>query len=686
MNDKYPLALPENTVLAGQYIIQKPLGQGGFGITYKAIDRKTGNSVAIKEYFPESMATRLPGKTDVTTYSGDRGENFIYGKQCFVQEAETLAQFIGNDNIVRIFSYFEEYGTAYFVMDYIEGTPLDEYVKIHGGKLPFGEAADILVPVMDALGAVHNKGIVHRDVSPDNIYITRDGKVKLIDFGAARQSLGDKSQSLDVILKHGFAPKEQYMRRGKQGPFTDIYALGATFYYVLTGKRPPDALERADEDEIILPSTFGVKISRDAEEAILIALSVQPQDRFQSMAAFKNAMLSVRSEESENITISQMTSSSEMSSKLINTEIDVSTSPQISESNNKSVELQKKSEEKKEETKKKTIIGICVAALICIGLFGIKKMIGTGSGAADNPVIIGNTISNLSNGSGIVIEGDLTGKTYLDTSNGNTPFRCLSIVDGVAYALNGRVSGKAVTFEAGDEREIKDVTEIPELTGFSDITRLYVSKDYYFIFTADRSLYCVSRDDGSIKQSMFSGFDYHEFTFTENGQFCYIDWGGEHGNWTVYVAPAGKIDGIAEAYYVIPDSYSGSHDLNAEIFSGKDDEVFVYLSCPEKELNKLYKFNLTKDPEKSIETYEYNDQYCRQLLNTDGLYVYSGYSNNETNELLFEGFDLDTRNKGILYSASNSADSEFDNITVYPDKKGTVSVLVNGNQLDLSVK
>ncbi len=686
MNDKYPLALPENTVLAGQYIIQKPLGQGGFGITYKAIDRKTGNSVAIKEYFPESMATRLPGKTDVTTYSGDRGENFIYGKQCFVQEAETLAQFIGNDNIVRIFSYFEEYGTAYFVMDYIEGTPLDEYVKIHGGKLPFGEAADILVPVMDALEAVHNKGIVHRDVSPDNIYITRDGKVKLIDFGAARQSLGDKSQSLDVILKHGFAPKEQYMRRGKQGPFTDIYALGATFYYVLTGKRPPDALERADEDEIILPSTFGVKISRDAEEAILIALNVQPQDRFQSMAAFKNAMLSVRSEESENITISQMTSSSEMSSKLINTDIDVSTSPQISESNNKSVELQKKSEEKKEETKKKTIIGICVAALICIGLFGIKKMIGTGSGAADNPVIIGNTISNLSNGSGIVIEGDLTGKTYLDMSNGNTPFRCLSIVDGVAYALNGRVSGKAVTFEAGDEREIKDVTEIPELTGFSDITRLYVSKDYYFIFTADRSLYCVSRDNGSIKQSMFSDFDYHEFTFTENGQFCYIDWGGEHGNWTIYVAPAGKIDGIAEAYYVIPDSYSGSHDLNAEIFSGKDDEVFVYLSCPEKELNKLYKFNLTKDPEKSIETYEYNDQYCRQLLNTDGLYVYSGYFNNETNELLFEGFDLDTRNKGILYSASNSADSEFDNITVYPEKKGTVSVLVNGNQLDLSVK
>ena len=296
MNDKYPLALPENTVLAGQYIIQKTLGQGGFGITYKALDRVTGRFVAIKEYFPDSMATRTHGETTVMPFSGDRGDNYAYGKECFLQEAETLAQFIGNDNIVRIYSYFEEYGTAYFVMDFIEGKSLDEYIKQQGGRLSYEETVNILIPVMDALSVVHAKGIVHRDISPDNIFITADGSVKLIDFGAARQSLGDKSQSLDVILKHGFAPKEQYTRRGKQGPFTDIYALGATFYFALTGKKPPDSLERLDEDEIIPPSALGVKLPREAEDAILMSLNVQPADRFQSMEAFKNAMLLERSD------------------------------------------------------------------------------------------------------------------------------------------------------------------------------------------------------------------------------------------------------------------------------------------------------------------------------------------------------------------------------------------------------
>ncbi len=292
MSDKFPLALPEGAVLAGQYIVEKVLGQGGFGITYKATDHKTGAKVAVKEFFPDAMATRT-GQTTVVPFTGERGESYAYGKACFLQEAETLAQFIGNENIVRIHSYFEENGTAYFVMDFIEGTSFDEYLKQRGGKVSFEEAAKILIPVMDALGAVHSKGIVHRDVTPDNIYITKEGVVKLLDFGAARYSLGDKSRSLDVVLKHGFAPKEQYARRGKQGSFTDVYSLGATFYFALTGKRPPDSIERMDEDDLVPPSALGVQLSRAAEDAILLALSVQPADRFQSMAAFKNAMLNV---------------------------------------------------------------------------------------------------------------------------------------------------------------------------------------------------------------------------------------------------------------------------------------------------------------------------------------------------------------------------------------------------------
>lgn len=293
MNEKYPLALPEGTVLAGQYIVEKVLGQGGFGITYEAKDHKTGERVAVKEFFPDAMATRTE-QTTVLPFSGEKGENYTYGKTCFLQEAETLAKFIGNENIVRIHSYFEENGTAYFVMDFVEGTSFDTYLKQQGGKIPYEEAAQILIPIMDALSSVHSKGIVHRDVTPDNIYITKEGVVKLLDFGAARYSLGDQSRSLDVILKHGFAPKEQYTRRGKQGPYTDIYALGATFYFALTGKRPPDSVERLDEDDLVPPSSLGVQLSGAAEDAILKALSVQPADRFQSMTDFKNALLSLQ--------------------------------------------------------------------------------------------------------------------------------------------------------------------------------------------------------------------------------------------------------------------------------------------------------------------------------------------------------------------------------------------------------
>ncbi len=289
MDEKFPLALPEGTILAGQYMIEKVLGQGGFGITYRAIDHKTDQKVAVKEFFPDAMAYREA--TTVISYPGERTENYEYGKESFLQEAQTLAEFIGNENIVRIHSYFEENGTAYFVMDYIEGTSFDAYLKEKGGRIGMEEAERILIPVMDALNVVHSKGIVHRDVTPDNIYLTNDGKVKLLDFGAARYSLGDKSRSLDVILKHGFAPKEQYTRRGKQGPFTDVYSLGATFYFALTGKRPPDSVERLDEDDLIPPSNLGVEITEYQERAILQALSVQPAERFQSMADFKQVLL-----------------------------------------------------------------------------------------------------------------------------------------------------------------------------------------------------------------------------------------------------------------------------------------------------------------------------------------------------------------------------------------------------------
>ena len=291
-NSQYPLALPQGTILSGQYIIEKVLGQGGFGITYQALDHKTGKKVAVKEYFPDTLATRLD-KTTVMPFTGERGESFTYGKSCFLQEAETLSQFIGNENIIRIYVYFEENGTAYFVMDFIEGTSLDDYIRQNGGSISYDEAERLLKPVFDALSAVHSKGIIHRDIAPDNIYITNDGKIMLLDFGAARYSLGDRSRSLDVVLKHGFAPREQYTRHGRQGPFTDVYALGATFYFAITGRRPPDSIDRIDDDMLLVPSSLGVKISPEKEDAILHALSVNPADRYQSVSEFKQALLGV---------------------------------------------------------------------------------------------------------------------------------------------------------------------------------------------------------------------------------------------------------------------------------------------------------------------------------------------------------------------------------------------------------
>ncbi|MCQ4022117.1 MULTISPECIES: leucine-rich repeat protein [unclassified Ruminococcus] len=294
--EKYPMALPVGTVLGGKYILGRVLGQGGFGITYKAQDYQTKEIVAIKEFFPDTMATRS-NSTAVTAFTQQRDQSFLYGKKCFLDEAKTLAEFIGNPNIVRVYSYFEENNTAYFVMEYVDGISLKTYLENNGGKITLENAEKLLFPIMDALSAVHSKSIIHRDISPENISITKDGVVKLLDFGAARYSFGNESQSLDVILKHGYAPKEQYTRRGKQGPFTDVYSFAATFYKAITGRIPPDSIDRIDDDELIMPSALGCKIPKNTEDVLIKALSVQTADRYQSMGEFKAALLASQQEE-----------------------------------------------------------------------------------------------------------------------------------------------------------------------------------------------------------------------------------------------------------------------------------------------------------------------------------------------------------------------------------------------------
>ena len=289
LKSKYPLALPEGSILSGRYIVGRVLGQGGFGITYVAQDWQTKQLVAIKEYFPDATATHS-GSCTVSTLGGDRDALFEYGKDRFADEAKAISRFINHPNIVTIYSFFEENNTAYYAMEYIRGENLLNYLNRRGKKISFGDARRILYPIMDALTAVHSVGLIHRDISPDNIFITEDNIPKLLDFGAARYSLGNKSNSLDVILKHGYAPKEQYTRHGLQGPYTDVYSLAATFYRAITGQTPQDSVERLDHDDMIPPERLCRDIPHIASVALIQGLSVYPKDRFQTMADFKAAM------------------------------------------------------------------------------------------------------------------------------------------------------------------------------------------------------------------------------------------------------------------------------------------------------------------------------------------------------------------------------------------------------------
>ncbi|WP_419013130.1 protein kinase domain-containing protein [Dysosmobacter sp.] len=285
---KFPVALRAGTVLNGRYIVGRVLGQGGFGITYLALDTQLNAKVAIKEFMPGEIATRQG--TTVSVMMDTKSEEFAYGAERFQEEARTLAKFIGNPNIAAVTSYFDENDTSYFVMDYIEGISFKTYIANHGGKISVEETLNVMIPVLRALTAVHAEGFIHRDVTPDNIYITKDGMVKLLDFGSARYSIGDKSKSLDVILKVGYAPKEQYIRRSRQGPFTDVYSCAACFYAAITGFLPPESLERMDEDTLVPISQCGIDIPEYLDKAILKGLAVQPEDRFQNAQEFLDAI------------------------------------------------------------------------------------------------------------------------------------------------------------------------------------------------------------------------------------------------------------------------------------------------------------------------------------------------------------------------------------------------------------
>ena len=280
------------SLLHDRYTVGRTIGFGGFGITYIAWDNKLMQKVAIKEYMPSEYATRVPGNLTVTIYDGERYTEFMTGLQKFLDEAQRLAKFQNVPGIVRILDCFSENLTAYIVMEYLDGMTLKQYLAEHGGKLPYEEAVEFILPVLAALQAVHKEGIIHRDISPDNIFITEDGEVKLLDFGAARYASTGYSKSLSVILKPGYAPAEQYLSHGEQGPWSDVYATAATLYRMITGVVPEEALERKEKDTLKPPSALGAKLPKNAEKAILNALNVRVENRTASAEEFEAQLLS----------------------------------------------------------------------------------------------------------------------------------------------------------------------------------------------------------------------------------------------------------------------------------------------------------------------------------------------------------------------------------------------------------
>ena len=274
------------TVLQGKYMIGRVIGVGGFGITYIGWDLNLQTYIAIKEYYPESIASRdTSGGETVTQVIANSSKKDIYDKglKRYVEEAQNLSKFYRLQGIVSVKDFFYENGTGYIVMEYINGINLKEYLNNAGGKLDEATVLKLMKPVLESLYQIHNSGLVHRDISPDNIMVDDHGQIKLIDFGSARGQSAETDKTYTVILKHGYAPSEQYYAKGNQGPWTDIYSLCATMYKMLTGQIPPNSIERMENDEYVAPSACGIAISPRTEAVLKKGLAVKVNDRYQNI-------------------------------------------------------------------------------------------------------------------------------------------------------------------------------------------------------------------------------------------------------------------------------------------------------------------------------------------------------------------------------------------------------------------
>ena len=295
-----PHQLVPGTILLGRYLVGETIGQGGFGITYIGRDLLLDELVAVKEFYPTGYANRNTGASDKVTVTGDKnGALYEHGKERFLEEARILAKYRGEPGIVDVLNFFESNGTAYIVMEYLDGTDLYETLATTP-TMDANWVFDAFVPILDALERMHADHVYHRDVSPDNIMLLGDGTLRLMDFGAARSILAEDPRSVSVMLKAGYAPEEQYAKNGNLGPWTDIYALCATMYKCITGITPADAVSRRAGASLVWPSALGIGMSKQLENVIKKGMSLDAAERFQSIAEMRGAIAAAQSSADSN--------------------------------------------------------------------------------------------------------------------------------------------------------------------------------------------------------------------------------------------------------------------------------------------------------------------------------------------------------------------------------------------------
>lgn len=285
--------LTPGTVLNARYIIGQTLGAGGFGIVYKAWDNEMEMVVAIKEFYPSGLVTRTAGSGRIHLVAKNRADDFEAGKRRFAAECAGTAhidrQYRDNPALVHDVSYFDYNGTSYLVMEYLQGETLTSYVK-ENGSIPLEDSLNVISAILGAVRDIHSAEVYHRDISPDNIIVCYDGSVRLIDFGAARFGKHHRSENPERVMKPGYSPPEQYQFNDNTGIHTDIYSLGATLYFMLTGLKPDEATNRKTGDLLASPQSLNPEIPEHISDAILKAMAINYKLRFNSVLDFHAAL------------------------------------------------------------------------------------------------------------------------------------------------------------------------------------------------------------------------------------------------------------------------------------------------------------------------------------------------------------------------------------------------------------